>query len=140
MLLLRSLFGKDTAILRDTNYQLLLLTTTFPILGLGLVSPVIASMIAPLGTSPSNIGLLISFFTAPSVLAIPISGVLADRYGRKPVLVAALLFFGTGGVAIAATTDFRVVLALRLVQGVGFGGLVPIITTRSATCTPGTER
>ena len=129
MVLLRSVFGEDAIILRDANFQLLLSATVFPILGTALVSPVLESVIDPFGASPANIGLMISFLTAPAIVVIPFTGVLADRYGRRPVLVVALLLFGSGGSAIALTTDFRVVLGLRAIQGVGFAGLVPIITT-----------
>lgn len=128
MPIVRSVFGEDAVVLRETDFQLLLLATTFPILGTALVSPVLDSVIEPFGTSPAGIGLMISFFTAPAIFVIPIAGVLADRYGRRPVLVAALLLFGAGGSAIVLTTDFRLVLALRFVQGFGFGGLVPTIT------------
>lgn len=128
MPLLRSVFGEDAIILRDANFQLLLLASVFPILGTALVSPVLESVIDPFGASPASIGLMISFLTAPAIIVIPFTGVLADRYGRRPVLVVALVLFGSGGSAITLTTDFHVVLGLRAVQGVGFAGLVPIIT------------
>jgi MFS family permease len=126
---LEALFGEDATVLQETEFQLLLLATVFPILGTGLVSPVLDSVIGPFGTTAADVGLMVSFMTAPGIVLIPVAGVLADRYGRKPVLVAALLLFGIPGAAIAGTTDFRVVLALRFLQGVGFSGLVPTITT-----------
>lgn len=125
---LESAFGDDATILSESDFQLLLLATMFPILATALVSPVLDSMIEPLGTTAADIGLVVSFLTAPAIVVIPVSGVLADRYGRMPVLVVALVLFGAGGSAIALTDDFGVVLALRAVQGVGFGGIVPIIT------------
>jgi MFS family permease len=128
MPLLRSVFGEDAIILRDANFRLLLSATVFPILGTALVSPILESVIDPFGASPASIGLMISFLTAPAIIVIPFTGVLADRYGRRPVLVVALLLFGSGGSAIALTTDFRTILGLRAIQGVGFAGLVPIIT------------
>jgi MFS family permease len=128
MSLLRRAFGEDARILRESNFQLLLLATVFPILGSTIVSPVLESLIEPFGTSATDIGLMISALTAPAIFVIPVSGVLADRYGRRPVLVASLLLFGAGGSAIALTTDFRVVLALRALQGIGFAGVVPVIT------------
>ena len=128
MSLLRRAFGEDARILRESNFQLLLLATVFPILGSTIVSPVLESLIEPFGTSATDIGLMISALTAPAIFVIPVSGALADRYGRRPVLVASLLLFGAGGSAIALTTDFRVVLALRALQGIGFAGVVPVIT------------
>ncbi|MFB6192299.1 MAG: MFS transporter [Haloarculaceae archaeon] len=129
MLTIEALFGDDATVLRETDFQLLLLATVFPILGTGLVSPVLDSVIGPFGTTAADVGLMVSFLTAPGIVLIPVAGVLADRYGRKPVLVVGLLLFGIAGTAIGFTTDFRVVLALRFVQGVGFSGLVPTITT-----------
>ena len=133
------MFGDDAAMLRETNFQLLLLSTALPSLGTALLSPVLDSLIDPLGASAASIGLMISVFTAPAIVMIPVAGALADRYGRKPVLVASLLGFGVSGTAIAFTTDFRVVLALRLVQGISFGGTNPIIITSIGDLYAGTE-
>jgi hypothetical protein len=44
----------------------------------GMLSPVLESLIDPFGTSAANIGLMISFFTAPAIVVIPIAGVLGD--------------------------------------------------------------
>lgn len=129
MVSLERLFGAESSVLADRDFQLLLAATSFPVLGTTLVSPVLDSVIEPFGTTPAEIGLIISVATAPSIVLIPLAGLLADRYGRRPVLVWSLLCFGLGGSAITLTTDFRIVLALRFVQGVGFSGLVPIITT-----------
>lgn len=123
------MFGDDAAVLRETEFQLLLLSTILPSLGTSLLSPVLDSLVGPFGTSTSNVGLMISVYTAPAIAMIPVAGVLADRYGRKPVLVASLVGFGLAGGAVAFTEDFRVALALRLVQGVCFGGTNPVIIT-----------
>ncbi len=129
MLSLQSLFGDDAAILRERDFRLLLLANVLPVLGSSLLSPVLNSLIEPFGTSPADVGLMISVFTAPGIVIIPVTGVLADRYGRKPVLVVALVVFGLAGSAIAFTAEFRVALGLRLLQGVGFAGISPIIIT-----------
>ena len=128
MPLLQSALGDDAIVLREGDFQILLLATIFPILGTGLISPILDSLIEPFGATPGNIGLMIAFVTAPAIVFIPVSGFLADRYGRKVVLIVALLLFGAGGSAIAFTTDFHVALALRGIQGIGFAGIVPIIT------------
>lgn len=126
---LRSLFGDDAAVLRDRDYQLLLLVTVPALLGTTMLSPVLDSLIEPLGTTAADVGLLISAFTAPAIVIIPVAGAVADRIGRKPVLVWSLVLFGAAGSAVALTTDFRVALGFRLVQGVGFAGLNPTVVT-----------
>ncbi|MEF8843009.1 MAG: MFS transporter [Haloarculaceae archaeon] len=126
---LEALFGDDAAVLRDRDFQTLLLANVLPPLGAALLSPILDSLIEPFGTSAADIGLLISFFTAPAIVVIPVAGVLSDRYGRKPILVAALVLFGVTGSAIAFTTEYRVALALRALQGVAFGGITPVIIT-----------
>jgi DHA1 family bicyclomycin/chloramphenicol resistance-like MFS transporter len=44
-------------------------------------------------------------------------GPLADRYGRKPVLVASLVLYIAFGLACAVATSFALLLAARLAQG-----------------------
>jgi len=126
---LDSLFGEDAAVLGDTSFQLLLLANLLPPLGTAILSPVLDSLIDPFGTTAADIGLVMSAFTAPPILVIPLAGVLADRCGRKPVIVGSLLLFGGAGSAVALTTNFRVALGLRLLQGAAFGGLTPVIIT-----------
>lgn len=110
-----------------------------PPLGTALLSPVLDSLIGPLGASKANIGLMMSAFTAPAIIVIPIAGVIADKYGRRPVILLGLVWFGAAGSAIALTTDFRVALFLRMLQGIGFAALTPIIVTSIGDLYAGTK-
>ncbi|MFC6942274.1 MFS transporter [Salinirubellus sp. GCM10025818] len=129
MVSLRALFGKDADILHDDDFQALLLAGLTAPLGAALLSPLLGTLTDPLGVSSARIGLLMSAFTAPSIFLIPIAGVISDRVGRKPVLVAGLVLFGIGGCGLAGTTDFEVAILLRLLQGVGGAGILPVIIT-----------
>lgn len=122
-------FGEEAALVYDRDFQLLLVANSVAVLGTALISPILDTLTGIFAVSPAYIGLLMPAFTAPAIVLIPISGLLTDRFGRKPVLLAGLLLFGTGGTAIAATTDFRVVVGLRLLQGIGGAGLVPVLIT-----------
>ncbi|MFB6169826.1 MAG: MFS transporter [Haloarculaceae archaeon] len=126
---LSRLLGEEADLLEETNFQLLLLANVSPTLGLALVSPLISTLAGVYAVSPEHAGLLMSALTAPSIVLIPLVGAVADRVGRKPVLVVGLLVYGLAGCALALTTDFRMALALRFLQGVGYVGLVPIIVT-----------
>ncbi len=134
-----SIAGADSGIVRERPFQLLLLINVLPPLGTALLSPVLGSLVEPLGASTANIGLMMSAFTAPSIFVIPIAGVVSDRYGRRPVLLFGLVWFGLTGTAIAFVSTFGAALALRALQGIGFAALTPIIITSLGDLYAGTK-
>lgn len=123
------LFGENADMLRQSRYQLLLLANVNAALGTVLVSPMLEALTGPFGVSEVEAGLMITMFTAPSVIGIPLVGILADKYGRKPILVTGLLLFGLAGIGIAFVTNFQIALGLRMVQGIGYAGITPIVIT-----------
>ncbi|SDI72951.1 MFS transporter, AAHS family, 4-hydroxybenzoate transporter [Pseudomonas delhiensis] len=64
------------------------------------------------------------------------SGPLADRFGRKVVLVAAVFLFGLFSVLCAFSANLDQLLVLRLLTGVGLGAAMPNATTLLAEYTP----
>lgn len=107
----------------DRNLQILFGVTLMAVLGVSSITPAFPSIVQELAINPGEIGLLITVFTLPGVILTPVLGVLADRYGRKKVLVPSLLLFGVAGGACALTNTFHSLLALRLLQGIGAASL-----------------
>ncbi|MBF8744847.1 MFS transporter [Pseudomonas putida] len=64
------------------------------------------------------------------------SGPLADRFGRKMVLVGAVLVFGGFSLASAYATNVDQLLVLRLLTGLGLGAGMPNATTLLSEYTP----
>jgi MFS family permease len=124
---LQTVFGDGASVLDDTTFRLLVFANINGAVGAVVVSPVLEGLAGPYGVEVTRLGLMMSAFTAPSIVGIPLAGAIADRYGRKPVLLASLLLFGAGGSALALTTNYTVVLALRAVQGVGYSGIIPVV-------------
>jgi MFS family permease len=120
-------FGDGASVLDDHTFRLLVLANVNGAVGAVVVSPVLEGLAGPYGIDAARLGLMMSAFTAPSIVGIPLAGAVADRYGRKPVLLASLVLFGAGGSALAFTTDYAVVLALRALQGVGYSGIIPVV-------------
>jgi MFS transporter, AAHS family, 4-hydroxybenzoate transporter len=78
--------------------------------------------------SASNIGVL--FGSA-------IFGWIGDRYGRKPALIGANLLFGAFTFIAAYSTDLTQLFWLRLIAGIGIGGVIPNLV---AICTESAPR
>lgn len=52
-------------------------------------------------------------------------GMLADRFGRRPIILLSLLWFGIFSILTALSTTAGVLIALRFVSGLGYGALMP---------------
>lgn len=108
-----------SALYRDPQLHLVLGVTLTAVMGVSSLIPVLPQLMAGLQLGSGGVGLVLSLFTLPGVVMAPLVGVLADRYGRKVVLVPALVVFGLSGALCGLAPDFKTLLALRLVQGLG---------------------
>ena len=105
-----------------------------------LVTPATPDIVDDFGVGRGGVGLLLAAATAPGIVLAPIIGVLSDRYGRRAVVVPCLVVFGiTGGLAAFAPT-FEILLALRLLQGVGSAGLINLAVVIIGDHWDGVER
>ena len=68
---------------------------------------------------------IISGFLLGYVGVLPLIGRIADLRGRVPVLLGCLVIFAIGSVITAAAYDLPTIVAGRLIQGIGGGGLIP---------------
>lgn len=63
-------------------------------------------------------------------------GPLADRFGRKPVLVACTLTFGIGALLTATAASLNSLIVLRVFTGLGMGGAMPNAIALTAEFAP----
>ena len=116
-------------ILSNPNFRIILGIVVMAVIGGSMVAPILPGMIEPLGTSNEMIGMVMSVYTFCALLSTPVHGVLADRFGRRKVLVPALVLYGLSGFSIAFAREFYVVLILRGLQGVGVAGMMSLGVT-----------
>jgi MFS family permease len=114
---------EDSRLARDPNLHVIFAVTLIAVMGVSSLTPAFPEISRALGVSSRQVGLLISVFTVPGVVLAPVLGVLADRWGRKRVLVPSLLLFAAAGSACALARDFQLLLVLRLLQGIGAAAL-----------------
>jgi MFS family permease len=124
----------------DKNLQIMFGVTLMVILGVSSIMPALPELMRELRVPARSIGLVITLFTLPGIFLAPIVGILADRAGRKRILVAALLIFGTFGTACAFTWNLESLLVFRFLQGIGVGSLSVLSVTIIGDLYEGEER
>ncbi|CAE7210073.1 unnamed protein product [Rhizoctonia solani] len=67
-----------------------------------------------------------SAYTLGSTAFMPMSGGLADIFGRRPVMLASLVIFAVGSAICGAAPNMSALIAGRTVQGIGGGGILTL--------------
>jgi len=75
-----------------------------------------------LGLSPSEIGLIASFYLAGAVIGSLVFGYLTDRYGRRLFFFVTLITYLSGAFLTAFSWDLTSFIVFRFITGAGIGG------------------
>ena len=106
---------------------------------ISLVVPFMPIFVEQLGVEPSQVtfysGLAISVSAISAACVSPLWGILADKYGRKPMMIRAGLAMTITMGGLAFVPNVYWLLALRLLNGV-FTGFVPNATALIASQVP----
>ncbi|MBO8170349.1 MAG: MFS transporter [Bacillaceae bacterium] len=102
------------------------------VLGNSMLIPVLPKMKSVLDVTEFQVSLVITLFSVPAGIVIPIAGILSDRIGRKKVIIPSLILYGLGGVFAAVfilllEDPYYWVLTGRILQGIGAAGTAPIV-------------
>jgi EmrB/QacA subfamily drug resistance transporter len=74
----------------------------------------------------TSIGLVIAAYMVTLAVLIPLSGWLAERWGARPVFLAAIVIFTLSSLGCALSASFAELVAFRVMQGVGGAMMVPV--------------
>lgn len=114
---------------RSAALHVILASSLMGVMGVSLISPILPELRAVFEVSDAQIGLVITVYTLPGVFLTPFIGLIADRIGRRRVIIPLLFVFGLAGAGIAFARSFNELLALRFLQGIGASALVTLAVT-----------
>jgi MFS transporter, ACDE family, multidrug resistance protein len=89
-----------------------------------LIAPALPDIERELDASGLALGAIVALASLPGIVMAPVVGVLADRFGRRHVVVPCLAVFGAGGTVGLAAPSLGILLSGRFLQGIGAAGLV----------------
>jgi EmrB/QacA subfamily drug resistance transporter len=90
------------------------------------VSTGMPTIVSQLGGLESYSWVFTAFMLA-STTTVPLYGKLSDLFGRRPVFVAAMAIFLIGSALCGLATTMPQLIAFRTIQGIGAGGLLPLV-------------
>ncbi|MCM5570213.1 MFS transporter [Burkholderiaceae bacterium FT117] len=83
---------------------------------------------------------VVSGYLVASTVSTPIYGKLSDLYGRRPLLSAAIAIYMGAALLCALAQSMPQLVAFRILQGLGGGGLIALAQATVADVAPGPER
>jgi predicted MFS family arabinose efflux permease len=92
-------------------------------LGMSIYLPALPQIALYLRAEPAQVSWGLSLYLIGMALPMLLWGSLAQRIGRKPVLLAALVIYGLANLASPRGSTLEAFLLLRLMQGVGASGI-----------------
>jgi AAHS family 3-hydroxyphenylpropionic acid transporter len=104
---------------------------------IGIVAP---QLVPYFKLNPQQAGLAFSASTMGLVIGAVFFGWLADRVGRKRVLMGSVAAFGIFSLATMVAQDYGQLFLCRLLTGVGIGGAMPNLIAIASEITPKEKR
>jgi len=100
------------------------------------VSPLLPLISADFQSSPALVGLSVAIFALTYMISAPVFGRLADRIGRRQVLIYCLCAFAAANLLTAAAGNLPCLLAARLLAGAVAAGVSPSVYALVAGIAP----
>ena len=124
-----------------SSFQITLLIWSFFLVlidgyDIGAIAFAAPSLVRAWGVKPSDLGPVFSASLVGILFGSALFGWVGDRYGRKAALVSSNLLFGVFTFAAAYSTNLNEMFWLRLLAGLGIGGVIPNVVAINAESAP----
>lgn len=114
---------------------LLLFNLFIAFLGIGLVIPVLPTLMNELNISGQVVGYLTAAFALTQLIASPLAGKAADKFGRKRMIVLGLFIFGLSELLFGFGKTIDVLFISRILGGLSAAFMMPAVTAFIADIT-----
>lgn len=91
-----------------------------------IVNTAIPSMAASLHVTPLSLKAVVTSYILSLAVSIPISGWMADRFGTRRVFMSAVAIFTVASILCGLSLNSPMLVAARLLQGVGAAMMMPV--------------
>ena len=118
---------------------LIIILCFFPPLSTDMFLSDMPNMAVELHTDPSTMNMVLYGYMLSLAVSILVFGPVTDRYGRRPVLFFALTEYIAVSVIGSMVDDIYILVAIRVLQGIGSGAAMTVSTALIKDCFRGPE-
>ena len=91
-----------------------------------IITTAVPDIARSLHVTPVQMSLAVAAYVLAVAVFIPVSGWFADRFGARRVFVSALAIFTLGSALCGLARSFEMLVAMRVVQGLGGAMMTPV--------------
>jgi MFS transporter, DHA1 family, multidrug resistance protein len=114
---------------------LLLLNLFIAFMGIGLVIPVLPTLMNELGIDGKTVGYLTAAFAIAQLIVSPFAGKAVDKFGRKIMIVLGLFIFGLSELLFGLGKEIEMLFFSRILGGISAAFIMPGVTAYIADIT-----
>jgi len=104
----------------------IMLATIMQVLDTTIANVALPSMQADLGASQDTISWVLTSYIVASAIMTPVTGWLADRFGRKELYLASIFGFVIASMMCGIANGLNEMVVFRIIQGISGAALVPL--------------
>jgi multidrug resistance protein len=108
--------------------------------GYAITMPLFARRLDEFGSGVSALSLMSTAYALAGIVASPLMGTLADRVGRRPLVLASLVFLALANVGYLLATSPQALVVVRALEGALSAGLSPAVLGIVADIAPADKR
>lgn len=120
---------------KQMTLMILLANLFIAFLGIGLVIPVLPTIMNELHLSGAMVGNLVAAFAITQLVVSPIAGKWVDAYGRKRMIVIGLIVFSFSELLFGLGKSVEILFASRFLGGISAAFIMPAVTAFIADIT-----
>ena len=120
---------------QKVTLTLLLMNLFIAFMGIGLVIPVLPTLMNELGITGTTVGYLTATFAIAQLIVSPFAGKAVDRFGRKIMIVIGLFIFGISEFVFGLSREIELLFVSRVLGGISAAFIMPAVTAFIADIT-----
>lgn len=121
-------------------FILLLLALIFDGYDMGVYGVTLTSIMADMGISPTQTGLLASAGMYGMMFGALFFGMLSDVIGRKKVIIIGIFIYSIFNAFVALISSYSLFVVVRFIAGMGMGAITPVVISLLSEYTPRANR